>query len=217
MYNLAKIKVLGEELPIARYLLKKLRDKNTSLSEFRKAMSNAGKILAIESSRELMWRQEKVITPLNQEAVELELINQPLLVGILGAALPLMEGFIDIYPDAPIGLVAAKRNEIYGSINIDIYYKRLPERYDEIAYLIDPMLATGKTMDKVIDELYKRGIKKIIIASVISSKPGINYLLSLYDNLVIYSLSIDNNLDDNFFIIPGLGDAGDRGLGIEPH
>ncbi len=217
MYNLAKIRVLGDELPIARYLLKKLRDKNTTLSEFRRAMNNAGKILAIESSRELMWREEKVITPLNKEAVELDLINQPLLIGILGAALPLIEGFIDIYPDAPISLVAAKRNETRGSINIDIYYKRLPEKYEGVAYLIDPMLATGKTMEKVINELYKRGIKKIIITSVISSKPGINYLLSLYSNLTVYSLAVDNDLDENFFIVPGLGDAGDRGLGIKPN
>ncbi|MGC8573030.1 MAG: uracil phosphoribosyltransferase [Caldisphaera sp.] len=214
---MVEIKVLGENLPIARYILKKLRNKETGLFEFRKAMIDAGKILAIESSKELLWKETKIVTPLNEEAIEFDLINQPILIGILGAALPLIEGFMDIFPEAPVGLVAARRNESYGSIIIDIYYKRLPEKYDGVAYLIDPMLATGKTMEKIIKELYNRDIKKIIIASVIASVEGIKYLSSTYNNLIIYTLAVDEKLNDNFFIVPGLGDAGDRGLGIQPN
>lgn len=213
---MSKIRVLSQEIPLARYLLKKLRSKDTNIIEFRKAMIDSGKILAIEASKELIWKESKITTPLNKEAIELDLVSEPLLIGVLGAALPLLEGFMDIYPSAPIGLVAARRNESNESIVIDIYYKRLPENYHGVAFIIDPMLATGKTMDKIIKELQRLNTEKIVIASVISSTPGINYITSIHNNITIYTLAIDEELDNNFFIVPGLGDAGDRGLGIVP-
>lgn len=211
-----RVRVLGEELPYARWLLLKLRDRRTDPPAFRLYMREAGRLLAIMASRELEWTKEAVTTPLGVQAEELELASQPLLVGILGAALPLLEGFSDVYPQARVGLVAARRVEERDGVRVELYYRRLPRVHEGVAVVVDPMLATGKTVDRVINEVKTLGSGKVIVGSVIASRQGLAYITSRHLDVTVYTLAVDPELNASFFIVPGLGDAGDRGLGVTP-
>ncbi len=210
-----RVRVLGEEMPVARMVLARLRDESTGLVEFRRNLRLAGTMLAISISRELDWETVKVKTPLGV-AEELRLVKPPLLVAVLGAGVVMAEGFLDVYEDAPLGLVAAKRVEEPGRVSVNVFYRRLPGKVGGPAVIIDPMLATGYTIDAVASDLKERGAKRIIIASVIASRDGIMYLAERHPEAVLYTLTVDPKLNDEFFIVPGLGDAGDRSLGVEP-
>ena len=211
-----KITIVGEENPIAHWILRWLRDKETSVDSFREWMRRAGLVLAVYAARELPWRQATVKTPLGASAVEAEPEKPPLIIGVLGASLPLLEGFTELYPSSPIGLVAAKRIEEEGGVRVEVYYSRLPARVEGPSIIVDPMLATGYTIATTAKILAEKGAGPIIVASVIASRPGVSYLAStgLVDSIV--TLALDPQLDSNYFIVPGLGDAGDRSLGVEP-
>lgn len=211
-----KVWVIGETTPIARWILRNLRDKGTPPESFKTWMWRAGLLLASHVSRELAWREVKVTTPLGVDAAEYEPAVEPLLVGVLGASLPLLEGFSTLYPGAPVGLVAARRLEGEGRVEIKIYYERLPAAYKGPAVIVDPMLATGYTIGAVARHLMERGVEKIIAATVIASRAGISYLESNRIVDAVYTLAVDPALNENFFIVPGLGDAGDRSLGVAP-
>jgi len=211
------VRVLGEEIPYARWLLRVLRDHSTGVAGFRDAMRKAGFLLAVEASEELSWRKATIRTPLGERAQELEPEAAPLVVAILGASLPLAEGVLEAYPGAPLGLVAARRvEEGEGSIAVEVTYRRMPERWGYDALIVDPMLATGMTLEKVIEEVEKIGAKKIVVLTVIAAPEGIRRIAERWPDLAVYTLAIDRGLNDRFFIVPGLGDAGDRGLGVEP-
>ena len=210
-----RVHVVGDEIPYARWLLSRLRDRSTGYAEFRRYMRDAGRLLAIVSSRELEWVKVRVETPLGV-AEELDLASQPLVVGVLGAAMPLVEGFVDVYPGARVGLVAARRVEEEGSVRVELYYRRLPRTYAGVAVVLDPMLATGKTLDRVVEEVKRVGAGKVVVGSVIASRPGLSYLLNRHGDVSVYTLAVDPDLDSRFFIVPGLGDAGDRALGVSP-
>lgn len=211
-----KVAVLGEAAPIARWILRNLRDKGTGPDSFKRWMWRAGLLLASHVSGELAWREVKVTTPLGVEAVEYEPAAEPLLVGVLGASLPLLEGFSTLYPGAPVGLVAARRLEEDERVRVKIYYERLPATHKGPAVIVDPMLATGYTIGAVARHLLERGVEKVIAATVIASSAGISYLESSRMVDAVYTLAVDPALNERFFIVPGLGDAGDRSLGVAP-
>lgn len=210
----SNIHIVSERIPLARYVLRILRDKETPLTEFRYAMRLAGLILALEISRELQWRPVTIETPLNVKTEELELETQPLLVGILGASIHMLEGFQQVYREAPVALVAAKRRELHEDVEIAVFYERLPSRWEKPAIVVDPMLATGKTIELTVSRVKERGSSKVVVASIIASIPGLKYITSRHPDVSIYTLTVDPELNDRFFIVPGLGDAGDRSLGV---
>ncbi len=202
--------------PLAQYYLAVLRDKNTGSSVFREVLERIGFILGYEISRDLAWKTREVETPL-AKAIGYFPSGKLLVVGVLGASIPLINGIVKALPWAGIGLIAAKRVETSGGVRVAIYYERLPislARYEKII-LADPMLATGKTIEASIKHLRQRGARSIIVTSVIASRPGIEYLLGHVADIKIYTVGIDPVLNDKFFIVPGLGDAGDRGLGVD--
>ncbi len=211
-----RVEVLGDRLPAARWILRVLRDEATEPLVFREWMKRAGVLLGFEASRSLPWRSVRVRTPLGVEAEELEPEKPPLIVGVLGAALPLVEGFSMVYPGAPVGLVAARRIEEGDSVRVEVYYERLPESYEGPGVIVDPMLATGYTIARVAEGLTRIGARPIVVASVIASKPGVSYIASTGMVDAVYTLALDPLLDDRFFIVPGLGDAGDRALSVSP-
>ena len=208
--------VISRETPLARFVLKVLRDRETGYEEFRRYMRIAGAILAVYALREAEWRETRVVTPLNAEAVELEPAAPLYVVGVLGASIPLVEGFLSIAPWARIGLVAAKRiEEEGGPVRTEVYYVRLPSRVDGPAFVVDPMLATGGTVEAAVRILKERGAPRVTVASVIAAVPGIERLRRSHPDVKIYTLAVDPELDSRYFIVPGLGDAGDRALGVE--
>lgn len=210
------VRVLGEEVPYARWLLRILRDKTTSLERFRWALRKAGTLLAMEASEELEWRSLDVQTPLEARARELEPASEPLIVGVLGASLPMVEGVLDAYPSAPLALVAARRIEEGKTVRVEVGYERLPASWRGPVMLVDPMLATGLTLSSVAKRLQNIGATKIVVLACIAAPEGIKRLAEASPSAVLYTLAIDKGLNDKFFIVPGLGDAGDRGLGVTP-
>ncbi len=204
-----------EENPLASWILRHLRDAGTGVAAFREWSRKAGIMLAVQVARELEWRSVRVKTPLDAYAEELEPVEQPLLVAVLGAALPLLDGFLEIYREAPVGLVAARRRE-NGEITVEVYYERLPAKPPRTTVIIDPMLATGKTIEAIARLVKERGSTRTVVASIIASKPGLSYLATTGLVDAVYTLTVDEQLDHRYFIVPGLGDAGDRGLGVTP-
>ncbi|MET1160139.1 MAG: uracil phosphoribosyltransferase [Thermoprotei archaeon] len=205
--------VIVIENNLAKYYLTILRNKDTPPKLFRKYLRKLGFILGYEASRYLKWRSVFVETPLAR-ASGVKPGKPVIIVGILGASIPLVEGILEAIPWAGVGLVAARRIESVEDVEIEVYYERLPETLEPYTVLIaDPMLATGKTMVATIELLKKRGASDLVILSVIASRYGINYVRSKAGKIPIIVVAIDPYLNDKFFIVPGLGDAGDRGLG----
>ncbi|RLG82615.1 MAG: uracil phosphoribosyltransferase [Thermoprotei archaeon] len=198
--------------PLAKYFLTILRDKNTMPPKFREIMRKLGFILAYEISRELKWKEVTVETPLSK-ARGLEPYTNIWIIAILGAGVPLALGMHEAFPWAGLGFIAARRFEEDKDIRVEVYYERMPESLrGTIAIIADPMLATGNTMVKVLEIVRRRECEKAIIASVVASKYGIKKLLNSFNDVNIYVLAIDPELNDKAFIVPGLGDAGDRAL-----
>lgn len=199
--------------PLAKHYLTILRDRSTPPHVFREYLRKTGFVLGYEASRYLRWSNVFIETPLAR-ANGLKPRKPVLIVGILGASIPLAHGIWDAIPWAGLGLVAARRIESSEELDVEIYYQRLPDVLSQYTILIgDPMLATGKTMAKTIEILYEKRGRDIVILTVIASRHGIEYIRSRYKDIPIITVEIDPFLNDKYFIIPGLGDAGDRGLG----
>ncbi len=200
--------------PLAKYYLTLLRDKNTRPDKFREYMRILGNYMGFEISRLLDWQETSVETPLSR-AKGVKPRGKLLIVAILGASIPMAIGLLEALPWAGLGLVAARRIEENNGVRIEVYYKRLPKELTNYTTIVtDPMLATGKTMDVVLSLLEESGVKKIIVGTIISSKPGIEYITARHPNVDIVTYAIDPILNDKWFIVPGLGDAGDRSLGV---
>jgi len=126
----------------------------------------------------------------------------------------MIEGMWDAIPWAGLGLIAARRKEQTDRVEVEVFYERLPSDLSKYTVLlIDPMLATGKTLVSAIENLRKKGAREIIVLTIISSKQGIEYVWENAGNIPIVTIAVDPVLNDKFFIVLGLGDAGDRGLG----
>ncbi len=201
--------------PYAQHVLTKLRDVRTSSLEFRKGLVKLGRIIGYEIAKTFPRREVVVRTPLGEaKGLVLEDLDKVIIVEILRAAMPLVEGLLKAFPEARIGVIAAKRREEGGIIDVDIYYARIPDVENSIVIVADPMLATGVTLSSAIKEVLKRGIpKRLLTISVISTPVGIERVLSTYPNAEIYTVAIDEVLNKDGFIVPGLGDAGDRAFG----
>jgi len=210
------VRVVSAENPAASWLLRILRDEGTRVREFREAMRRAGLLLGFEVAKFLEWRRVKVRTPLGEDTYEVEPAENPLVVAILGASLPLAEGILEVYPGAPLGLVSARRIEEGEELRVEVNYVRLPREWEGPVVVADPMLATGMTIERVIDEVKARGASRVLVATVIAAVDGIRRVASKHDDVIVVALAVDPRLDDRYFIRPGLGDAGDRGLGVVP-
>lgn len=205
-------KVIIVDNLLAKHYLTILRDRNTKPVVFREYMRKIGFILGYEASIYLDWNRVTVETPLSK-ATGVKVSKPILIVGILGASLPLVQGIQDAYPHAGLGLVAARRLESGMNVDVEIYYCRLPERLDNYNVLIgDPMLATGKTILRTINLLFEKNASKIVVLSVIASRVGLENIHKKYPEIPILVIEIDPELNNRFFIVPGLGDAGDRSL-----
>ncbi|MEZ0248676.1 MAG: uracil phosphoribosyltransferase [Thermoproteus sp.] len=201
--------------PYAQHVLTKLRDKRTSSLEFRKSLVKLGRIMGYEIAKTFPKREVTIETPLGEaKGVVLDDLDKVVIVEVLRAAMPLVEGLLKAFPEARIGVVAAKRREEGGAIDVDIYYSRIPDVNGSVVLLADPMLATGTTMSSAVREVLRRGApKRLLTASVISTPVGIERVLSAYPQAEIFTVAIDEILNKDGFIVPGLGDAGDRAFG----
>ena len=209
--------VLSEHASVANHFLSELRDAvvQKDRMRFRRNMERLGEIMAYEISRKLSFERKTVTTPLGKSSIEL-LINQPLLISILRAGVPFHQGFLNIFDHADSGFIGAYRTEGAKAITINIDYSSLPSVGGRSVILIDPMLATGRSVLDAQKLLMAKGTPAhLYIVSVVAAPEGLQLLrenLTLPHSL--WTCAVDERLDSSFYIVPGLGDAGDLSFGI---
>lgn len=211
--------VLNRQNSVASQFLAELRDvtiQNDRL-RFRRNLERLGEIMAYEISKEMDFRPLALQTPL-ESTEENALVQQPVVISIMRAAMPLFQGVINYFDQADCGFVGAFRREVADGIpavEIDFSYMATPDIDGKEVILVDPMLATGKSIVASLNHLFENGKpSRIHIVSVIAAPEGINHIkekLSVGHKFWVGAL--DEKLNDEFFIVPGLGDAGDLAYG----
>lgn len=181
---------------------------------FRHNMERIGEIAAYEISKQLSFQQQEVTTPLGRAAVK-RILQQPVLATILRAGIPLHTGLSRFFDQAEHAFVGAyRKHRPDGSFEISLDYLSCPKLNGKMLILADPMLATGSSLVKTIDELLKAGKPDHIhVVSVIAANAGIEKLKAAYPEVSVWAGDIDLRLNDKGYIIPGLGDAGDLAYG----
>jgi len=200
--------------PFIVYKLTILRNKKTPSGLFRQTMNEVSYLIAAEVLKHLKFNNVKIQTPLKKTVGKI--ISQSIvIVPILRAGLGLVEGFIKFLPNAEKGHIGLYRDEqTYKPVE---YLCKLPKTKNKFFIILDPMLATGNSSIEAINLIKSRGVKisNIILVSLLVAPEGLKNVRKTYRNLKIFTASIDDGLNKNKFIIPGLGDAGDRYMGTE--
>lgn len=199
--------------PLVSDRLKTLRDRETDTELFRRALRELGLILAMESTRHLATRKTSVITPLGVEA-EVEEVDSArcLLVPVLRAGLGFVDSFLEFLPKAKVAHVGVVRD--HDTLEARAYLSSVPgnpSEYDDI-FILDPMLATGNSSVKVLELLQETGYStsRIMLVCGFAVEAGIKQVNQKFPNVQIITAAIDSRLNDLGYIVPGLGDAGDR-------
>ena len=184
---------------------------------FRKNLERMGEIMGYELSKQLEYIETKVETPLGIATVN-QLKNQPVIASILRAGLTLHSGLLNVFDHAENAFISAYREEKEnGEIKVHVEYLACPDLTNKVLILSDPMLATGQSMSLVYDAILKNGTpKKIHTVSAIASKQAIEYVKKhLPEGTEIWVGVIDETLNANSYIVPGIGDAGDLAFGLK--
>lgn len=188
-----------------------LRDVNTQSEAFRSAVRRIASLLAVEISKNLKVTKLKVRSPL-EVTTGYELAQQVVLVPVLRAGLGMVGGFLDIVPDAKVGHIGLQRDE--ETLKPKQYYYKTPKNLkSSIVILLDPMLATGGSSSQAITNLKKRGSKECMFACIVASPEGLYRMKKDHPDVKIFGAALDRGLNERGYIIPGLGDAGDRTFG----
>ena len=199
------------EHPVLADRLSVMRDRDTPHGEFRQALFEAAAIMAVEVARDLPVKQVDIETPL-EPTRGLRLRDEVAVVPVLRAGLGMVEGFLRLLPDARVGHVGIYRDE-EEHVPID-YYERLPPRLpDARVYLLDPMLATGGSAVAALNHLKRAGARQLELVCLVSAPQGIEAVQTEHPDVTIWTAAVDRELDENAYIRPGLGDAGDRVFG----
>ena len=208
------IHYISEQNSVLNHFLAQLRDVNVQNDSmrFRKNMERIGEIMAYELSKKLSYKEASITTPLGTKDTMI-IKDEVVLCSILRAGLALHTGFMSFFDDAENGFVSAART--HGASEILVEYQAAPSFKDKCLLLLDPMLATGHSMVAVFDQLMKKeNPKEIHICVVIAAPEGIEYLREhLPEDIHLWVASLDDSLNENKYIIPGIGDAGDLAYG----
>ena len=207
-------KVVALEHPLIKHKVSILRDVNTGTNEFRKIVSEIAMLMAYEVTRDLTLEEFEVETPL-EKCVGHRLSGKKLgLVPILRAGLGMVDGMLSILPSAKVGHIGMYRDP--ETLKPVEYYIKLPKDVSERdIFLLDPMLATGGSAIDAIDALKKRGVKSIRLLNIIAAPEGVDAVHKAHPDVDIYIANLDRELNDHAYILPGLGDAGDRLFGTK--
>lgn len=200
--------------PLIRHKVAIIRDKNTSTKQFREVISEIATLMAYEAFKEVPTQQITVETPL--ETVEQTVVkeNSIAIVPILRAGLGMVDGILTLFPAAKVGHIGMYRNE--ETLEPQEYYCKLPQGIeDKVVMLVDPMLATGGSAIDAITLLKKRGCKHIKFLAIIGAPEGVEKVHAAYPDVEVYVSTLDRQLNENGYILPGLGDAGDRIFGTK--
>jgi uracil phosphoribosyltransferase len=204
-------KLIIVDNPLVKRDVTILRDKETDPNGFRLALDRVTHSIAIEISKSFDLTEFEVETPL-EKTKGYKFSKQVILVPVLRAGLSMVSSFLEMIPDAKVGHIGLQRDEKTLQ-PIDYYYKT-PKNLDEsITIVLDPMLATGGSAVASFNSLKDKGAKKCILACLIAAPEGVEKMNSEHPDIAIYTVALDRQLNSVGYILPGLGDAGDRNFG----
>ncbi len=197
--------------PCVQHKLALIRNKDTGYKKFRELATEITMFLCYEALKEIEVKEVTVQTPL-AEAAGHKIANELVVVPILRAGVGMLEGILGLVPTARVGFVGMYREA--GTKKPVSYYHKLPKETDGgTCIVIDPMLATGGSTAATIDFLKEQGAATIVVICIVTCPEGIALVEAEHPDVKIYTASVDDHLDDRKYIVPGLGDAGDRLFG----
>ncbi|MCL2559235.1 MAG: uracil phosphoribosyltransferase [Turicibacter sp.] len=206
------VKILDH--PLLLHKLTQIRDEQASTVKFRQMINEIGGLMAYEITRDLPVREVVVKTPVTKTTGYTIEGKKMVIVPILRAGLGMMDGILQMIPAARIGHVGIARDET--TLQPHEYYAKFPEGLDarEI-FIVDPMLATGGSANAAIDAVKKRGAKRIKLICLVGAPEGVIAVNAAHPDVDIFLVSLDEKLNEKGYIVPGLGDAGDRIFGTK--
>ena len=209
---MAKVMILDH--PLIHHKLAIMRNKSTGTREFRELVNEVAGLMCYEAMRDLPTEEVMVETPITTAKCKMLAGKKLAIVPILRAGLGMVDAMVDLIPSAKIGHIGLYRDpETHEPVE---YYCKLPEDVDKRqVYLVDPMLATGGSAVAAIDFLKKRGCKNIIMLNIIGCPEGIKRVTEAHPDVDIYMAACDEKLNEHAYIVPGLGDCGDRIFGTK--
>jgi uracil phosphoribosyltransferase len=194
--------------PLIRHKLAVLRDERTPTPDFRQAMKELAMIMVAEATRDMPTRPARIRTPLAETEAE-EISGPVCLVPVLRAGLGMLDGALALLPKATVGFMGLFRDE--ETAEPVEYYVNLPRKLEDYLVLVlDPMLATGGSLSATLAKLKEEGATWISCIHAVAAVPGVERLTQEHPDVNFYAAAVDPELNDAAFIVPGLGDAGDR-------
>ncbi len=200
--------------PLIQHKLAILRSKNTSVKEFRELISEISGLMCYEATRNLPTKEVEVQTPVAVAKCRRLAGKKLAIIPILRAGLGMVDAMVDLIPSAKIGHIGLYRDpETHMPVE---YYCKLPEDIgNRQVFVVDPMLATGGSAVAAIDFLKQHGCQNIIMMNIIGAPEGVKVVQDAHPDVDIYLAALDEKLNDHAYIVPGLGDAGDRIFGTK--
>lgn len=200
--------------PLVAHKLTIMRDKDTSVKDFRELVSEIGMLITYEATRDLPLTTKRINTPICSMDAPTLAGKKVAVVPILRAGLGLVDGVLRMVPSARVGHIGMYRDE--ETLEPHVYFCKMPKDIAERDIIIvDPMLATGGSACAAIDEMKKRGCKNIKLLVLVAAPEGIRCIREAHPDVDIYAGALDDHLNERGYIVPGLGDAGDRIFGTK--
>ena len=211
IFNTMKVHIVDH--PLVQHKLSIMRNKETSTMQFRKALQEISMLMGYEVTRDFPITYEEIETPLQK-------MNAPCIAGkkvviapILRAGLGMVDGLLSLIPSARVGHIGLYRDEV--TCEPVFYYYKMPADKDRLVIVTDPMLATGGSAVDALNRLKADGFTNIRLMCLVASPQGVKKVNDMHPDVEIYVASVDDGLNDKNYILPGLGDAGDRIFGTK--
>ena len=203
------------EHPLIQHKLALLRDKNTGVKEFRELVGEIAQLMCYEATRNLPTEEVEIDSPVSKATVRMLSGKKLAIVPILRAGLGMVDAIIDLIPSAKVGHIGLYRDP-ETHLPVEYYCKMPPDITDRQVFVVDPMLATGGSASAAISLLKEKyGCKNIVLMDIIAAPEGIAVIRKDHPDVDLFVAAVDEKLNDHAYIVPGLGDAGDRIFGTK--